>query len=207
MGRRPSLLDEWCALCEARTCLGSARDATPAPRRGEPSRSRARGARGAHGPPPGPSVLLPPRRLAVRAQPAPSQKAQGIRDGQRSPEFCEPPDLRPRPAHRPAGNQQERGVSGLFRFSLETCVRRRGRRRANIIQLRSVFPSITHLSDRNGRADMEPLQSEKDTVSIVAAGKRGGAKSGSVGKRRPGLGPRSSPTREPKRIHLFSGFI
>lgn len=179
------------------------------PPRGEGSRAApGRAGRGARtGLLPAPPSFSLPGDWQLRAQPAPSQKAQGIRDGQRSPEFCEPPDLRPRPAHRPAGNQQERGVSGLFRFSLETCVRRRGRRRANIIQLRSVFPSITHLSDRNGRADMEPLQSEKDTVSIVAAGKRGGAKSGSVGKRRPGLGPRSSPTREPKRIHLFSGFI
>lgn len=179
-------------------------DARPAARGAEP----LQGARGAGRARASSRPLRPsPSPQTGRAQPAPSQKAQGIRDGQRSPEFCEPPDLRPRPAHRPAGNQQERGVSGLFRFSLETCVRRRGRRRANIIQLRSVFPSITHLSDRNGRADMEPLQSEKDTVRIIAAGKRGGAKSGSVGKRRPGLGPRSSPTREPKRIHLFSGFI
>lgn len=42
-----------------------------------------------------------------------------------------------------------------------------------IIQLRSVLPSLTHLSDRNASADRKPLQSEKNTVNIIAAVKRG----------------------------------
>lgn len=45
----PSLLDEWCALYQARTCLGSARDATPAPRRAGSQAAPGRAGRGGAG--------------------------------------------------------------------------------------------------------------------------------------------------------------